>query len=202
MLLAVWLNTAEASRLECHRINNYCSKTAWLVFGYFDTESSKYVTHGWYTLHGNKAKTYCFLREKSLWMYWNWDEDYGTSSDISFSLPGDWNACTCRRKQKIYYDYDGHPFYESNSGNIGNTCETLGLRDCKYRKLDKIDNFRYTHSNVRQCDHGRRLGEGSEGLNKSLVVGGTVAYENIPEDQLDEVVFVAEEDGIEDPGFI
>ena len=197
-LLAVWLNVADAARYECHRINNYCAKSAWMVFGYYDTQSNKYVTHGWWKIPRNKARTYCFYRGEDLWMYWDWDKSYGTSSDISFSVPGDWNACTCTVKQKIYFGYNGHPFYESNSKHIGDTCETLGLPDCKYRRLEKIDNIQYTHSNVNYCPQARRLGEGIEELNKGLVVGDTVAYEDIPEDQLDEVVFVSEEAGVED----
>ena len=133
-------------------------------------------------------------------MYWDWDRNYGTSSDISFSLPGDWNACTCTEKQKIYYSYNGHPFYESYSQNIGSTCSGLGLEHCKYRKLEKIDSIQYTHSNVRYCPHGRRLGDSKEGTVKGLEVGSTVAYEDIPEDELDSVVFVAEDKGIQDAG--
>lgn len=199
-LLAMWLNAADAARYECHRINNYCSRSAWMVFGYYDTKSSKYVTHGWWNIPGNKAKTYCFYRGESLWMYWDWDRDYGIKSDITFSLPGDWTACTCTVRQKIHYNYNGHPFYETNSKNIGKTCGSLGLRHCKYRKLEKIDSIKYTHADVRHCPQGRRLGDSNGESGKGLVIGNTVAYEDIPEDQLDEVVFVAEDSGIADAG--
>ena len=133
-------------------------------------------------------------------MYWDWDLNYGYKSDISFSLPGDWTACTCTVKQKIYYNYGGHPFYEAYSRNIGTSCYRLGLRGCRYRKLEKIDSIRYGGSNVKYCPHGRRLGDGDDKdeSEKGLVVGSTVAYEDIPEDQLDEVVFVAEDKGIGD----
>ena len=132
-------------------------------------------------------------------MYWDWDRNYGASSDISFSLPGDWNACTCTVKQKIYYNYNGHPFYEGYSKNIGTSCSGLGLQHCRYRKLEKIDSIHYGGSNVKYCPHGRRLGDGKE-EGKGLEVGSTVAYEDIPKEQLDEVVFVAEDTGIEDAG--
>ena len=197
-LLAVWLNVADAAKYECHKINNYCTKSAWMVFGYYDTPSKKWVTHGWWNIPGNKAKTYCFYRGHELWMYWDWDKNYGYHSDIKYALPGDWVACTCTKKQKIYYNFGGHPFYERYSKNIGKKCSTLGLSGCQYRKLEKIDTYKYTHTNVRYCPHGRRLGDGGEGSGKGLVVGSTVAYEDIPEDERDDVVFVAEDTGIAD----
>lgn len=192
---------AKATRYECHRISNYCSKSAWIVFGYYDTQSSKWVTHGWWQHKANTAKTYCFYRGQSLWMYWDWDLSYGYNSDISFPLPGDWTACTCTSKQKIYYSFSGHPFYEEYSKNNATSCSNLGLRNCLYRKLEKVDSLVYGGSDVRQCTRRRRLGDVKEekihGEN-SLVVGETVAYEDIPKDQLDELVFVAEDKGIQE----
>ena len=192
-LVATWLNAADAARYECHRITNYCTKSAWMVFGYFDSKSNTYLTHGWWNIPGSKAKTYCFYRGHSLWMYWDWDKNYGFDSDLSFSLPGDWIACTCTAKQKIYYKYAGHSFYEAYAKKGAHKCKYLGLNGCKYRKLEKIDSNKYSGSVIRYCPHGRRLGDGSEESDKGLVVGDAVAYEDIPEDQLDEVIFVAED---------
>ena len=117
---------------------------------------------------------------------------------MRFSLPGDWTACTCTVKQKIHYNYGGHPFYESYSRHIGTSCSRLGLRHCRYRKLEKIDSLAYGGSSIKNSCPRRRLGEGGGDSESGLVVGGTVAYEDIPESQLDEVVFVAEDKDIGD----
>ena len=197
-LAALCMHAVEGARYECHKINNYCSKSAWMVFGYYDTRSRKWVTHGWWNIPANKAKTYCFYRGQDLWMYWDWDGNYGGTSDVTFPLPGDWTACTCTVKQKIYYNYNGHPFYESYSKNIGTTCSGLGLRNCRYRKLEKIDNILYGSSNIKNSCPRRRLGDGGDGSESGLVIGGTVEYTDIPEAEQGDVVFVEEDKEIAD----
>lgn len=133
-------------------------------------------------------------------MYWDWDQSYGIDSDVTLSRPGDWTACTCTSKQKIYYTNGLTQFYEKFTKKSAKTCGDIGLRHCTYRRLENIDSGKQVGLIVKTCPYRRRLRDEGKLSVSGLVIGETVAYEDLPAYTQDQVVFVAEEDGIQEPG--